>query len=57
MLYLNDKFQDGQPMKFSQMAAMHSELVAINMSGQLCQWRWNDTDPYGNNEVVDHFEN
>lgn len=27
---------------------MHSELVAVNLAGQLCQWRWNDLEPHCN---------
>jgi len=38
--------QDGQTPRFSHIAAMHSELVAVNLAGQLCQWRWSDPEPY-----------
>jgi len=36
---------------FSHIAAMYSELVAINMAGQLCQWRWSDTEPFVTSDV------
>ena len=38
--------QDGTSATFSQIAAMHSELLAVNTNGQLCQWRWSDLEPF-----------
>ncbi|UXI21599.1 alkaline phosphatase tissue-nonspecific isozyme [Sarcoptes scabiei] len=32
--------------KFVQIAALHNELIAINSLGQLCQWRWQDSEPF-----------
>nr|XP_027205852.1 E3 ubiquitin-protein ligase UBR5-like isoform X2 [Dermatophagoides pteronyssinus] len=32
--------------KFIQIASLHSELIAINNQGQLCQWRWLDSEPF-----------
>lgn len=32
--------------KFVQMACMHSELIAITNTGELCQWKWSDSEPY-----------
>jgi E3 ubiquitin-protein ligase EDD1 len=32
--------------RFSHIAAMHSELVAISTSGTLHQWKWMDHDPF-----------
>ncbi|OTF79788.1 E3 ubiquitin-protein ligase UBR5-like protein, partial [Euroglyphus maynei] len=32
--------------KFIQIASLHSELIAINNQGQLCQWRWQDSEPF-----------
>ncbi|XP_050433400.1 E3 ubiquitin-protein ligase UBR5 isoform X2 [Adelges cooleyi] len=32
--------------KFVQIAAIHSELIALSASGQLYQWKWDDADPY-----------
>ena len=37
--------------KFSHIAALHSELVAVSVTGQLYQWRWQDKEPYSNLEV------
>ena len=51
-IYFGDELQfwpekDGQPSpRFSHIAAMHSELTAVNTNGQLCQWRWIDHEPY-----------
>jgi len=44
--------QDGNCARFSHIAAMHSELVAININGQLCQWKWFDPEPFSMNEVT-----
>jgi len=43
--------QDGQAPRFAHMAAMYSELVAINTAGQLCQWRWSDSEPFTATDV------
>jgi E3 ubiquitin-protein ligase EDD1 len=43
--------QDGQMPRFTHIAAMHSELAAINTNGQLCQWRWSDPEPFSLGEV------
>ncbi|VVC25628.1 Hypothetical protein CINCED_3A013222 [Cinara cedri] len=32
--------------KFIQIAAIHSELIALSAGGQLYQWKWDDADPY-----------
>jgi len=32
--------------KFVQMIGLYSELVAISSTGQLCQWKWADLEPY-----------
>ncbi|XP_022162662.1 E3 ubiquitin-protein ligase UBR5 isoform X4 [Myzus persicae] len=32
--------------KFIQIAAIHSELIALSTGGQLYQWKWEDADPY-----------
>lgn len=35
------------PHRFSMIAALHSELVAVNQfTGQIHQWRWADAEPY-----------
>lgn len=48
--YWTDK--DGQMPRFSVIASMHSELVAVNLSGQLCQWRWNDPEAHANENNI-----
>ena len=42
---------NGYP-RFTHLAALHSELVAINVHGQLCQWNWHDEYPYQDPENV-----
>jgi E3 ubiquitin-protein ligase EDD1 len=32
--------------RFTHMAGLYSELIAINTNGQLCQWNWHDDYPY-----------
>ena len=32
-------------MKFSHIAALHSELVAVSIDGRLHQWKWSDAKP------------
>ncbi|KAK6633415.1 hypothetical protein RUM44_004018 [Polyplax serrata] len=32
--------------KFTMIAALHSELIAISSTGQLYQWKWCDPEPY-----------
>lgn len=38
--------------KFINIAALHSELVALSSSGQLYQWKWNETEPYKHTSEV-----
>lgn len=38
--------------KFTNIAALHSELVALSSSGQLYQWKWNETEPYKHTSEV-----
>ena len=45
-------FQDGTFPRFSHIAAMHSDLVAIGTNGQLFSWKWNDYEPYKHPEVI-----
>ncbi|GAB1606363.1 E3 ubiquitin-protein ligase UBR5-like [Argonauta hians] len=42
--------KDGSFPKFSHIAAMHSELVAVSISGCLYGWKWSDPEPYRNLE-------
>ncbi|CAG2112429.1 unnamed protein product, partial [Medioppia subpectinata] len=32
--------------RFTQMASLYSELTAITSTGQLCQWKWNESEPF-----------
>ena len=32
--------------RFTHIACLYSELIAINTNGQLCQWNWQDDNPY-----------
>ncbi|XP_030767956.1 E3 ubiquitin-protein ligase UBR5 isoform X5 [Sitophilus oryzae] len=32
--------------KFSQIATLYSELIALSTNGQLYQWKWNEHEPY-----------
>uniref|UniRef100_A0A1B6DHC7 HECT-type E3 ubiquitin transferase n=1 Tax=Clastoptera arizonana TaxID=38151 RepID=A0A1B6DHC7_9HEMI len=36
--------------KFINIAALHSELIALSSTGQLYQWKWNESEPYRNTE-------
>lgn len=33
-------------MRFTQIGAMYSELVALRSDGKVCQWKWADLEPY-----------
>lgn len=44
-------FQNAPGRKFVQISGLHSELVALSNSGQLYQWKWNESEPYRNSEV------
>ncbi|QQP50783.1 Uncharacterized protein FKW44_011907 [Caligus rogercresseyi] len=35
-----------EPLRFSKIVALHSELVAVSNGGQLYHWRWCDLSPY-----------
>lgn len=37
--------------RFTQIATLHSELIALSASGQIYQWRWNDPEPYRHPDV------
>lgn len=36
--------------RFTQIAALHSEFIAVSTKGDLHLWRWSDREPYKNNE-------
>lgn len=38
------------PIRFVQIAALHSEFIGVSTKGELHQWRWADTEPYRNHE-------
>nr|CAD7453418.1 unnamed protein product [Timema tahoe] len=42
--------------QFCLIAAMHSELIAVSVGGQLYQWRWNEAEPYRHpeNSTIHH---
>ncbi|XP_036356729.1 E3 ubiquitin-protein ligase UBR5 isoform X2 [Octopus sinensis] len=42
--------KDGSFPKFSHIAAMHSELVAVSTNGCLYGWKWSDPEPYRSSE-------
>lgn len=37
--------------KFTMIAALHSELLAVSSTGHLFQWRWCDPEPYRHPDV------
>lgn len=37
-------------LRFTQIAALHSEFIAVSTKGELHQWRWADSEPYRNHE-------
>ncbi|KAG8192530.1 hypothetical protein JTE90_015165 [Oedothorax gibbosus] len=50
-LWLSDELEfwperPGQCKQFVKMGALYSELVAVTATGQLCQWKWNEAEPY-----------
>lgn len=32
--------------KFTQIAVLYSELIALSSNGQLYQWKWNEHEPF-----------
>ena len=36
----------GTPLQFTHIAGLYSELIAVNLHGQLCQWNWHDDFPF-----------
>lgn len=44
-MWPSDRNSD-KPPRFTHIAALHSELIAVTSSGQIHQWRWNDAAPY-----------
>ena len=55
-IYFGEELQfwpekEGTCPRFTHIAAMHTELVAVNVQGELCQWRWADYEPFSVNDV------
>ena len=38
-------FQNSSSMRFSHIASLHSELIAVSIDGKLHQWKWSDPMP------------
>lgn len=52
-LWISDDIEywpDKDGTRFSQIAALHSEFIAVSTKGDLHLWRWSDREPYKNNE-------
>ncbi|KAI1289573.1 E3 ubiquitin-protein ligase UBR5 [Halotydeus destructor] len=47
-IYISDhlEYWPAPDRKFCQMAALYSELAAVDSRGVLFQWKWNEADPY-----------
>lgn len=43
------------PVRFTHIAALHSEFIGVSTKGELHQWRWVDTDPYRHHENPNIF--
>lgn len=43
--------------RFVQIASLYSELIAVSASGQLYQWKWTESEPYKNADVLICFNN
>lgn len=52
----HDRSNDPVP-RFVQIASLYSELIAVSTSGQLYQWKWTESEPYKNADVLTHFNN
>jgi E3 ubiquitin-protein ligase EDD1 len=52
-LWISDDLEywpDKDGTRFTQIASLHSEFIAVSTKGELHQWRWMDREPYRNNE-------
>lgn len=59
-LWMSDELEfwpeRGEPLpQFGLLAALYSELIAVTVSGQLYQWKWNEAEPYRHSEVRNHY--
>ena len=43
--------EGAQSHRFNNIAALHSELIAVSTNGQLHQWKWSETEPFKNSDV------
>ena len=50
-----EKSASKEPVRFTKIAVLHSELVAVSDKGHLYQWRWCDMTPFrGDNPSGNH---
>ena len=60
-IWLSDEIEywpDGtRNLKFTAIAAMHSELIAIGTNGSIYQWKWIDVEPFRHHEVTQSTTN
>lgn len=47
----HERSNDPAP-RFTQIASLYSELIAVSAGGQLYQWKWSDPEPYKHPEVM-----
>ena len=40
-----------QPIRFTQIASLHSEFIGVTAKGELHQWKWSEHEPYRSAEV------
>jgi E3 ubiquitin-protein ligase EDD1 len=54
--YWTDFNSENSYPRFTHIAGLYSELIAINTNGQLCQWNWQDDYPYqdSDNSQIKH---
>lgn len=58
-LYVSEQLENWPgDRKFTHIAAIHSELIAVSTTGQLFQWKWSESEPYrcqiAENSIVYH---
>lgn len=46
---------DAGPLRFTHIATLHSELIAVSTRGELHQWRWADSEPYRHHDNPNIF--
>lgn len=52
-IWLSDEieFWPDNSKRFTSIASMHSELIAIGTNGLIHQWKWTDVEPYRHHDV------